>query len=161
MRLALLVALVVLSTGWIADLNTPFSMLAVAEDEEPGPDDIPGSASDSLTNFTAEPEPVVEDEMLNIEDPRASVDGLSRVRCQLFGAWGDFCEYKNLCFDSYSTLLLTVPDDSPRLKVRPVPTRGGIRFTTKLPLWDPNPARKSPSHFTGTVKYIAQSRMNE
>jgi hypothetical protein len=106
------------------------------------------------------PAAVVDDGFNNLEDVTAS-DDTTRMRCQLFGAWGDFCEYRNLCFDtSVSSLLFTVPDDSPRLRAKVLHSSTGIRFTTKLPLFDPSPHRKVPALFVASHKYIPQSVMD-
>jgi hypothetical protein len=104
--------------------------------------------------------PEVDDGFNNVEDLPAG-DDTTRMRCQLFGAWGDFCEYRNLCFDtSVSSLLFTVPDDSPRLKAKVLQSSTGIRFTTKLPLFDPSPHRKVPALFMASHKYVPQSVMD-
>ena len=121
---------------------------------------VDSSGTDSVTD-AAETAPVeaMEDELFEVEDPRAGRDGLTRVRCQLFGAWGDFCEYRNLCFESLTKLTFVVPDDSPRLQKKVTPTRAGIRFTTKLPLRDPKPQRITPTHFLSSATFVGQSQM--
>lgn len=135
---------------------------AVGEEEYEVPEVDAGSAAASAGG-PEEPEPlasIVDDGFNNVEDLPAG-DDTTRMRCQLFGAWGDFCEYRNLCFDtSVSSLLFTVPDDSPRLKAKVLQSSTGIRFTTKLPLFDPSPHRKVPALFVASHKYVPQSVMD-
>jgi hypothetical protein len=85
-------------------------------------------------------------------------DGLTRMRCQLFGAWGDFCEYRNLCFDSVTDLVMTVPDNTQGSR-KAIRSRGGVRFTTKLPLDDHRANRKSPVQFATSVRYVTETNM--